>query len=149
VTQVRAGSLQQQQRRRRRRRRRGQNARRCNARRGLGGGPRNADQAARSTWIRSRVIDRLANVQHSNVAEFYRKCAWGNVVEDSCGDFFDISSSQFFFVLFLAKKKKKKKITQTFFFSIPDPRGLIRGVARPGFASELNRVVPWPVAFFF
>jgi hypothetical protein len=29
------------------------------------------------------VLDRLADVQPSNVTAFYRKCAWGNVVEDA------------------------------------------------------------------
>jgi hypothetical protein len=59
-----------------------------NARQGPGGGARTADQAVRSTWIRSHVLDRLVDVQPSNVAAFYRKCAWGNVVLDLRGIFF-------------------------------------------------------------
>jgi hypothetical protein len=114
VTQVRAGSLQQQQ--RQQKQQRDQLARCRNARRGPGGGARKADQAVRSAWLRSRVLDRLADVQPSNVTAFYRKCAWGNVVEDSRGDFFDISSSAVFFFFFIFDKKKKKKKSRKHFF---------------------------------
>ena len=81
VTQVRAGSLLQRQ-RQQRLQQRGQRAERRPARSGPGGA-RKADQAVRSAWLRSRVLDRLADVQPSNVTAFYRKCAWGNVVEDA------------------------------------------------------------------
>jgi hypothetical protein len=36
---------------------------------------------------RSRVLGRLADAQPGNVAASHRKCASGNVVEDSCGEF--------------------------------------------------------------
>jgi hypothetical protein len=84
VTQVRAGSLQQQK-RRQRKQQRDQLATRAgapevvHARLTRRFGPRGSG--------RSRVLGRLADVQHSNVAASHRKCAWGNVVEDLRGDF--------------------------------------------------------------
>jgi hypothetical protein len=63
-------------------------------------GARKADQAVRSTWLRSCVLGRLADTQRSNVAASHRKCAWGNV-----------------FSVCKKEKKKKKKSRKLFFFN--------------------------------